>query len=239
MRFCDHVVTVHEPYRQLALERGARAQDLSIFMNFPDPRLFDRTKYPHRPPLPDRFVLMYHGTVAPRFDLDTVLEAIPLIQADIPGLEVRILGEGNALDVLRTRARHLGIDHLVALPGAVPLSEIPGRIVDADLGLAPVKPDKLQDLSLSTKLLEYLMLGTPVIAARRSVTAQYLSDHEVLFYESADAEGLARQILYLYRNPSERQRRAEAGIAFMQRYTWTETTREYLQVMQRLARPGG
>ena len=236
MRFCDHVVTVHEPYRRLAIERGARPEEVSIFMNFPDPNLFDRAKYADRVPEDRRFRVMYHGTIAPRFDLDTVLQAVKILQPRIPCLEVEIIGDGDARESLRAQARRLGIDQIVSIPGPIPLNEVPARIARADVGLAPAKPDMLEDLVLSTKLLEYLAMGKPVVASRRTILLDYVGEEALLYYDSGDAAGLAERIHRLYLDSGERSRLLAAGDAFMQRYPWREIKRQYLQVVANLVK---
>jgi glycosyltransferase involved in cell wall biosynthesis len=233
--FCDHVVTVHEPYRRLAQERGASPNEISIFMNFPDPGLFDRDQHAHSVKTPGRFLLVYHGTVAPRFDLDTLLRAAYLLRPQIPELEVQILGSGDALEPLRALARELDLEHVVSLPGHVHLDDIPARISQADVGVAPAKPDKLEDLVLSTKLLEFMAMGKPAIASRRSIILDYVGEEAVRYYTSEDAADLAEQIECLYRDPAERRRLVDAGDAFMSRHSWNEIKREYLGVMRRLS----
>jgi glycosyltransferase involved in cell wall biosynthesis len=234
MRFCDHVVTVHEPYRRLAVERGARPEQVSIFMNFPDPNLFDRDKYVDQVPSDKRFRVMYHGTIAPRFDLDTVLRAVKILQPRIPCLEVEIIGDGDARESLRAHARQLGVDQIVSIPGPIPLNEVPARIASADVGLAPAKPDMLEDLVLSTKLLEYLAMGKPVVATRRTILLDYVGEEALLYYDSGDAAGLAERIHRLYLDSGERSRLRAAGDAFMQRYPWPEIKRQYLRAVATL-----
>jgi|SRR5882672_983384 len=234
----DHILTVHEPYRERVMARGIPRERTSVFLNFPDPRLFDPTKHAAAPKESGRFILMYHGTVAPRFGIDIAIRAIARVREEHPEVLLKVYGEGDGLPALRQTIERLGLSQQVELAGFRTLAEIPSLILAADVGIVPVRRDVLEDQVLSTKLLEYLAMGRPVIASRRPILERYLDPESVLYYEFEDDAVLAQHIRLLLAEPARRQGLATAGRRFMARYQWSDLCGEYVDAVQALAGGG-
>ena len=64
-------------------------------------------------------------------------------------------------------------------------SQLPPLIAQADAGVVPNRNDLFTDTLLPTKLLEYVALDTPVIAARTRTIAAYFDDSMVRFFRQA------------------------------------------------------
>ena len=237
-RLSDHVLTVHEPYRERVVARGVTRDRTSVFLNFPDPRLFNPTAHAAAPKDPSHFTLMYHGTVAPRFGIDIAIRAIARVRQAHPEVLLKVYGEGDGLPALHREVERLGLGRQVELAGFRPLAEIPGLILAADVGVVPVRRDALEDQVLSTKLLEYLAMGRPVIASRRPILERYLDPESVLYYEFEDDATLAEHIRLLIAEPARRKRLAMAGRSFMARYPWSDLCGEYLEAVHALAAGG-
>ncbi len=231
LRAVDHVVTVHEPYRKRAISEGVRADRTSVFLNLPDPSLFDPSKHTARPRPSGRFVLMYHGLIARRFGVDVAIKAVALLRDRYPEVLLRIYGEGDGVQALIEMVKSARLEDHVILEGFKPLKEMPEHILACDVGVVPVRRDPLEDQVLSTKLLEYLAMGRPVIASWRPILEQYLTPGCVLYFESEDAQALAERIERLMKGPEERRALAEAGLRFLSRYPWPEVRAEYVTAM--------
>ncbi len=100
------MLTVHEPYRQELIVRGARPQDVTVVLNTLDDRVL--------PPLDgveetEEFRVVYHGTVTPHYGVGLLVGAAAHVVGSIPNLRLEIYGEGDALDGVLERARELGI----------------------------------------------------------------------------------------------------------------------------------
>ena len=231
----DRVTTVHEPFRQQAIERGARPENVSIFLNFPDPHLFRRTTPPTHPRDPNvKLHLMYHGTIAERFGLPTALRAVALLRDRIEGLRFTIYGEGDGVPEIRRLLEELQLAGVAEYGGGVPLSSMPAYVAMADVGLVPVPRDIAQDKALSTKIMEYMMMGKPVIASWRPILEQYLDPASILYFEDGNAEQLAECILTLWQHPERTQILVQAADIFLQRHTWDKIVAAYVQMIDDL-----
>lgn len=232
----DRVVTVHEPFRQQAIRRGARPEKVVVFLNFPDPHLFRREIPPARS-RPDsvQLQLMYHGTIADRFGLASALEALVLLKDEIPGLRFTIYGEGDGVPAVERMLASLPLKGVAEYAGRIPLSEIPAHITQADIGIVPVRRDLTQDISLSTKVLEYMIMGKPVIASWRPILEQYLDPASITYYQDGHPEELAERIREFWRDGEKVRRQVAAADAFLARHPWAELSREYLAMIDALA----
>jgi glycosyltransferase involved in cell wall biosynthesis len=75
--------------------------------------------------------------------------------------------------------------------------------------------------SLSNKLLEYVHIGLPVIAARLPSYSEYFSDDSAWYWNPGDPESLASAITaFIAANPEERRTRVERAQASLQAIAW-------------------
>jgi glycosyltransferase involved in cell wall biosynthesis len=234
--FADHVITVTEHWRQALVKRGVPPERCSVVMNLADNRIFyplsaqdDRVKGN------SRFCLLYHGTMAERYGLDLVLQAMDRIRNDIPEIHLTLVGGGEHLETLKCIAEDLDLkESHVEFMDSVPVEQLPPLIASADLGVVPYRDDVFTDSLLPTKLLEYAAMGLPAIAARTSAIFAYFDEAMVQFFTPGDAEELASCILRLHRDGSLLANLARSIMKFNEQYNWPDQSAEYVQLVRRL-----
>jgi len=242
-----HVITVHEPYRQILIERRIPAQKITVLMNVPDDRIFSmavrETGKLVRITTPDEshpFTLIYHGTVVARYGLDVMLRAVALLlqQRTIPKLRLVIYGKGDDLPRLRTISAELGLDNTVYFHGKhVPLETLPALIIQADLAVVPNLANPFTEYVLPTKMMEYAALGMPAVVARTLVVSQYFDEEMVAYFEPGNAEELAAIISTLAHDPARRRYMANITYErFTTRYNWTTMKQTYYDLADRLCK---
>ena len=70
------------------------------------------------------------------------------------------------------------------------------------------------------KLLEYVSLGIPVIAARLRTIRHYFPEDAIGYFRPADAQDLARTLTHLYRHGRERHRLSLRATEVSERISW-------------------
>jgi glycosyltransferase involved in cell wall biosynthesis len=227
-RFASAVLTVEERLKDILSGRGIPRGKIHVLMNLPDDRIFHLVEG-DRSSSGNRFVLVYHGTLARRLGLDIAIQAVARVVEEVQNIELRIIGAGEERESLIALRDNLGLGGVVTFSeGFVPVESIPARIQDADLGIVPLRISSGTDIMLPTKLLEYVSLGIPCVVPRTGTIARYFDEEMVEFFEAENAESLANAILRLYRDPKRRHHLAhEATCRFGRQYSWSRHKQLY------------
>jgi glycosyltransferase involved in cell wall biosynthesis len=235
--FADHVITPTAQLRDAFVRRGARAAKIDVVMDGADESLFRRV--PAAPIDPDRFMLISHGTIEERYGLDTAIGAVALLRDEIPGLRLRIYGDGSEVGRLRTLAADLGVaDRVGFSDGWVPAEELVRAIAAADVGIVAMKRDAFRDLTLAGKMFDFIAMGIPMAVSRtRSVEEAFPAGCFERF-ESGDAADLAAAIRRLYADPAHRTRLVAEATATAEPYRWPNQRAHYLRIVDDELRRG-
>lgn len=232
-RFADHVIVTQEIAKQLVQSRGVPAEKLTVVLNGPDERLF--AQRPPRPRTVDgTFDIVTHGLILERFGIQTLIDALPRIAREVPGVCLHIYGDGEYRQALEDQARHVGVRQHVRFHGWVLLEEIPDRLDGMDVGYVGM----LCDLMLSNKLMEYVVLGIPVAVSRWSTYEHYFPEDAARYFEPGNAASVAEAMLDIYRDPEGARERAERAATLYQRYRWPVQQQIYLDLYAGLSSGG-
>ena len=210
-RFASQVVTVHHTMATL-YERSVPGAKIGVVMNAPDPRVFAADAPADRDPA-DR-TMLYSGTVASRYGVDLAVRALAVLRDEIPALRLRVVGDGDLVPTLHAIARREGIEDRVSFDGPVPLEAIPRIVKESWIGVQPNRDDPLMRYSLSTKVLEWCLLGLPVVAGETRPLLELFTKDELLFHAPEDLEGMCDRIREADADPvalAERVVRARAA----------------------------
>jgi len=228
--WADWVIVTQSTSKELLQRRGVRGSKISVVLNVPDEDVFLSC-------VPtgtngSSFRLITHGTLVKRYNVQTLIKAIPLLTPEIPDLEVKVVGDGEDRQRLEELARSFGVNDHVHFTGWLPFDEISTHISQAHIGIAVIPAGA--NPSVPNKLLEYLAIGKPAIVTAIPSIRAYFDDGSVLYYEYDNEHDLTRCVLELYRSPEKRTALAAAGSAAYQRYRWSVMKFEYLNVFKSL-----
>jgi glycosyltransferase involved in cell wall biosynthesis len=126
------------------------------------------------------------------------------------------------------------LTQIINLRGIQPLEAMPAAIRAADVGVVPMRQDAFTDCVLPTKLLEYVTLGLPVIAAHTATTTDYFDESMVLLHTPGDAADLGNKLLAVYRDPAAAHARAEHAQRFTTARNWEGESAAYLRLIRYL-----
>jgi glycosyltransferase involved in cell wall biosynthesis len=241
----DRVLAVHEPHRQRLAHSGVPVSKLSVVMNLPDQRLFRLSLLRQNSILwretangetgavgdggfagtehaSGVFRLVCHGTITSRLGLDLALHAVELVRNTIPSIQLQVIGEGDCLPAMQDLTRKLGLQRHVTFTPAMAVEQLPSALAEAAVGIVPNRASRATHLMLPAKLLEYVTLGIPVIAARLHTVEYYFPAGTLRYFEPGDVHGLAGAIVDLYRNPEERRRLAGRAAEVAGKLSWEQ-----------------
>jgi glycosyltransferase involved in cell wall biosynthesis len=232
--FADHVIIANDLWRQRLVARSVPEAKCTSLINFPDVKVFRpdlRTRQPD-----GRFRLAYPGSLNYHQGLDIALEAVNIARKELAGIAFDIYGEGPERERLAAQVRDLGLESHVQLHGARPLSQIAQVMADADLGVVPKRNDSFGGDAFSTKILEFMAVGVPLVVADTRVDKYYFDETMLRFFRAGDPADLASAILAAYRDPADTQKRAAAGLRYVEENNWGKKQAAYLDLVARLTR---
>jgi len=229
--FADHVIIANDLWRKLLIERSVAPEKCTTVLNYPDNKLF----FPHRQVHDNgSFVMCYPGTVNWHQGLDLAVRAAAEAKKAVPKLQFHIYGEGDSKEHLKRLIEELGLEGTVFLKDQVPFSKVAEVMVQADLGIVPKRRNSFGNTAFSTKILEFMSLGVPVLIADTDIDRYYFSDSNVKFFHSGDVDDLADSIRLLAENKTLRDTLAANALEFVQNFSWETKKQEYLDIVYSL-----
>jgi glycosyltransferase involved in cell wall biosynthesis len=230
--FADHVIAANDIWLEKIASRSSRREKCSAFINYPDMAVFRKELRTRGND--GRFILLYPGTLNWHQGLDIAVKAFALAQPQAPGMELRIYGEGTARAEIERLVGELGLQGKVLVKDPLPLREIAAVMADADLGVVPKRNDSFGGEAFSTKILEFMALGVPVLVADTRIDRHYFNDTLVRFFKSSDVEALAQGMLAAYREREKNAAMAMNALAYVMENSWGVKKHDYLAIVDRL-----
>jgi glycosyltransferase involved in cell wall biosynthesis len=233
----DRVVTVNSATYDALMSRGIPAEKTAVVMNSADERYFQPIEDQGTAGAADGApLLVAHGSLLEHFGFRTVIRAIEPLRMRLPGVRLRVIGEGEDLPELRRLAGELGVDDCVEFLGHCPVEELPRHLARADVGIVPNEAPYFADLVVPTKLMEFVAMHVPAVVSRSRAVERYFDESMVRFFEPGNAEELAERVVELAADPAAAHELAESAAAwFLPRYGWQRMKATYLDVIDSLA----
>lgn len=229
--FADYVIAANDIWRNTLVGRAVSADKCMALLNYPDTNMFQRQYHDKKE---DRVILMYPGTLNQHQGLDIAIRAMSLIKDDAPEAELHIYGLGGERDALQALTLELNLSDSVFFNDPVPSEVIPGIMSGADIGIVPKRSDGFGNEAFSTKTLEFMAIGVPLIVADTRIDRYYFDSTIVRFFRSGDEHALASEMLNLIKHPDMRRDLAERGYKFAMLNTWESKKRLYLDLVDSL-----
>jgi len=234
------VITANSNFSDNLVKRGMPADKITVVNNVPDPKVFNRSGYRKECRSKSKhFTLIYPGTIAPRYGLDVAIRALPQLITRIPQLRLVIIGsQVEHVNELATLAEQLGVSSFIQFKPIIPVDEVPRHIVQADVGIYPALPDPHMNIATPAKVLEYAVMGIPIIASRLKVLEDLFTDSALMFFDLGNADQFARCVLELFESPARRDELVQnADSIFVRTHSWSDERQAYFNVLNRLLAP--
>lgn len=145
------------------------------------------------------FVVAFFGTMNNQFDLESVVDAALLLEAEGRPMRFVLCGAGERAETLKARACG---SRAVVFPGWVGKAEIHTLMEMAQAGLAPYRNHAGFVDNLPNKSIEYLAGGLPVVSSLTGCLASFLDREGCgVTYPEGDVHALRDLLIRLLDNP--------------------------------------
>ena len=230
--FVQHVIVSNHLWMDTITARSAPGTKCSVFVNNVDSRIF----YPRKRTRTDkRKIILFHGSLSRHQGVDLVIQAMPAVVARVPCAEFHVYGSGSELVALRQLADELGLQNSVHFKKSVLLEEVPQIVVEADVGVVAKRADSFGNLAYSTKILEFMSQGVPVVLSRTKIDQYYFDDTVARFFTSGDVAELAEALLAVLTDPQLANRLKDNATQLVARSNWETRRGAYFGIVDTLA----
>ncbi len=232
--FADHVIVSNHLWQKTLISRSVPEEKCSVFLNHVDPAVFYRRT---RTRNDEKFIMLFPGTWQWHQGLDIAIEALGHLKDKAPNAELHLYGGGGGAGTeahLAQLANRLGLNGRVKFCGGVPFDRIAEVIVNADLGVVPKRADSFGNEAYSTKIMEFMSQGIPVIVSRTKIDTFYFDRTEVHFFSSGDSHAMADAMLDVIEGKALRETLSAKGLEYVERNSWDRKRNEYFQLVDSL-----
>ena len=230
-RFADHVIISNHLWRDKLVSRSVPNEKCSVFFNNIDPDLF----FPHpRTRRDQRKIVIFPGSLQWHQGVDIAINAFPRVLERCPDAEFHIYGGAGIIEELKALVGQLRLEKKVLFCGTVSVKEIPALVANADLGVVPKRANSFGNEAYSTKIMEFMSQGIPVVISRTAIDTYYFDESHVRFCESGDVEAFAEAIIELLTNETLRKQMVKSADTYVARNHWGNKKQEYLDLVDGL-----
>lgn len=229
--FADHVIIANDIWKETLTSRSVKHYKCTALLNYPDEKMFFRGPFEKKE---SNFVFLYPGSLNFHQGLDIAIKAFRKVREREQKSELHIYGEGPSKELLIKMVSEYGLENSVYLKDPVPLDEIPEIMGSADVGIVPKRNDNFGGEAFSTKTLEFMSLGVPIIVSKTKIDQYYFNDDVVRFFEPGNVDDLAEAMLDMIQNEDLRRHLSKNALQFVQRFRWADNKHKYLDLVDSL-----
>jgi len=227
-QFADQIIISNHIWKEKYAGRTGSRDKCSVFINNVNTGLFSRRPRTRRDDVPR---VIFPGGLQWHQGLEIAIRAFKKLLAKLPAADFHIYGDGNMKPRLLQQTAELGLQGKVLFFEPVSAEEIPGVMSEADLGVVPKRADSFGNEAYSTKIMEFMSLGIPVVASATKIDQYYFDDSVVRFFESGNEDALAEAMYEVLRNDSLRREMVERAHAYARKHSWDNYKQEYLNLV--------
>jgi glycosyltransferase involved in cell wall biosynthesis len=237
-RIADRVIIANHLWLEKYATRTGANGKCTVFINNVDSRIFaprPRTRKDGKQ------IIIFPGGLQWHQGLDIAIRAFQKVADELPNAEFHIYGDGNMKETLMALAQEIGLAHRVRFLNPLPVRQIAEIMANADLGIVPKRADSFGNEAYSTKIMEFMSLGVPVVVSKTKIDQFYFNDSVVRFFESGNIEALAQAMLEMLCNPELSQRLVACAQKYAAENSWESRKPDYLSLVDSLveSRSGG
>ncbi len=216
-KWADRVILANDIWLSRYVSRSADPAKCTVIINYPNTSLFS-----HREGVSNRagFRFVYPGSLNWHQGLDIAVRAFSSLCERKERCELDIYGNGSSRNGLFSLIAELDLDKRVSIHNPVPFTEMPNVMAEADCGIVPKRAEGFGGEAFSTKILEFMAMGIPVIAAATPVDRCYFDDSLILFFKPGDPKDLADKMERIMTDSALRKSLVEQGLMFTRENSW-------------------
>jgi glycosyltransferase involved in cell wall biosynthesis len=187
----------------------------------------------------DEARLLFVGRLSEKKGVRLLIEAMPLIVEQIPGIRLTIVGSGELEDNLKALVERLGLLNHIRFAGSVPNKELPDYYTNADVFIGPsVTTSDGNTEGLGLTFIEASLCGCLLIGTDTGGISDIIKDNVTGFLvKPGDSKLLAEKIMYAVHNLSElNELRNMSQKHVKENYEWCVVAEKYKTLIREIVK---
>jgi L-malate glycosyltransferase len=137
----------------------------------------------------------------PVYSVETLINAVPPVIAEVPEARFIIAGAGSQGSVLKALCRDLNVEKHVVFVGRYSNTDLPNMLRSSDMYIST----SLSDAGIAASTAEAMACGLPVVVTDTGENSRWIEEGKTGFVVAAkDPDALASKIVFLLKNDRDR-----------------------------------
>lgn len=236
-KFSNFVITGNDLWREKISKRDRLRFDRTVgFVNYPHLEYFAEINYQVRN---SSLSIVYPGHLSHHHGIDVAVKAMPMIRKAVPSAMFDIYAASWIPQYryqLEQMIADLNLDGAIRIHPPKNIHELVEIYKTADIGVVPKRGGFFAAEAFSSKILDFMASGIPIVASRTAVDQYYFDDSQIMFFEPDDHNDLARSIISLHNDPARKTALSEAGKRYAAQNNWDIKKGVFLDIARSLVK---
>jgi glycosyltransferase involved in cell wall biosynthesis len=223
--YAHRVITVSDAVGDLLVGRGLPREKLTIIYNAPDIRK------PLKPVSGGERKLVYAGTFNEYQDFDIVVEAFK----ELKDVDLDIYGDGPQMESVRRRIADASLTN-VHLKGWVNPEEMKDLLLGYSGTIVPFVDTPITRVALGHKVLEYPLLGLPVVATDLPGLKSMFDDACFFYYRPGKTDDFVKAVRSLLADRAAARQKVLRSQEVIEKrgLTWNQVEKRLIELYEKL-----
>jgi colanic acid biosynthesis glycosyl transferase WcaI len=175
-RAAARIIVQSKGMKRVLIERGVPGSKIDVVYNWADEDAARPGSGADLAPygFAGKFNVVYGGNLGRVQGLDTLVKAAHAAAAEVPSLQLLLIGDGIEGDSLRALVGELGAKNVRIAPG-VPRAQIGDIFAAADVLVLHLWDDPLFEITIPQKTQFYMAMGKPVLIGVKGEAAEFIT----------------------------------------------------------------
>jgi len=231
IKFSDHVIISNHLWYKTLIDRSVDKSKCTTIINYPDESIFYKRPRTRKD---KKIIMIYPGTLGWHQGLDIAIKAFAKIKDCATQSEFHIYGSGTEKNNLAKLIDEFQLGKRVFLKDPMPTDKIVDVMANADIGVVPKRNDPFGGEAFSTKTLEFMSLGIPIILSATKIDKYYFNDSVVKFFTPDDIDDLAECMFTMVQNQALRNTLRNNALCFVKDFYWSKKKKRYFELVDSL-----
>ena len=162
-----------------------------------------------------------------------MIDAFAIVHEQLPQAVLLLVGGGDSIETLQAQVAQRSLQSAVRFVGRVPPEQVADYLRLATVSVDPVNDDPVAHARSPLKLIESMMVATPVITGDVGDRKWVLESGKAgVLVEPNSAAALAQAITSVLETPTRAQQLSQAGRQRAEAFRWDRLVHDFVRVYE-------